>query len=93
MDKIKSGKNSFYIGEDENTPLGIIEYRPDKEGVWVVTSTRVNPCLRGQGMAGRLVSELADHARKEDFKLRAQCSYVVKKFEEDRSYDDVNVEK
>lgn len=91
MEEIKLGNNSFFIGEDEKSPSGMIEYRPDTDGVWLVTSTRVEPSLRNQGMAKKLLDELANHARKKGYKLRAQCSYVVKKFEEDRSYDDVKV--
>lgn len=93
MEKIKLGKNSFFIGEDEKAPRGIIEFRPDEEGVWLVTSTRVDPSLRNQGIAKKLLDELANHARKEGYKLRPQCSYVVKKFQEDRSYDDVKAQK
>lgn len=92
MQEIKKGKNCFYIGEKEKSPLGVIEYRPEGE-VYLVTSTRVKPELRGHGVAAKLLDRLADHAREEGVKLLAQCSYVVDKFANDRSYDDIKAEK
>lgn len=93
MQEVKRGVGRLWIGDDEKNPLAVIEYKPFKEDVYVVTSTRVRPELRGQSIAGILLDELSDLAREEGFKLKAQCSYVVKKFDIDSKYDDVNVEK
>ncbi len=93
MQEVKRGVGRLWIGDDEKNPLAVIEYKPFKEDVYVVTSTRVRPELRGQSIAGILLDELSDLAREEGFKLKAQCSYVVKKFDVDSKYDDVNVEK
>ena len=93
MEEIKKGKNCFWIGQQVESPVGIIEYTAHIVGGSVVTSTRVNPSHRGKGIAERLLDGLADYARKEDFKLQARCSYVVRKFEENKKYDDVNAQK
>ncbi len=91
--EIKSAKNCFFVGEDEKSPQGLIKYIEEEEGVLLVTSTQVNPSMRGQGLAGILLDHLADYARSEDLKLRAQCSYVVKKFDQDPSYNDINADR
>lgn len=93
MQEIKRSEGRLWIGDDERNPLAVIEYKPLEENVYVVTSTRVRPELRGQSIAGVLLDELSDLAREKGFKLKAQCSYVVKKFDVERKYDDVNVEK
>lgn len=90
--EIKKADRCFWIGEDEDKPLALIAYKDLGEGSLAVTSTQVDPSLRGQGVAKILLDHLADFARAENLKLKAVCSYVVKKFEEDRSYDDVNLE-
>lgn len=93
MQEIKRGDGRLWIGDDERNPLAVIEYKPLEKNVFVVTSTRVRPELRGQSIAGILLDQLSDLARKEGFKLKAQCSYVVKKFNLDSKYDDINIEK
>ncbi|SHH01328.1 hypothetical protein SAMN02745245_00333 [Anaerosphaera aminiphila DSM 21120] len=94
MSKIIRDENLFWVGEDKNNPSGFIKFRPleDNPKVLLAASTVVNPELRGQGMAKKLLDELTDYARENDYKIKAQCSYVVTKFNEDHSYDDVNVD-
>lgn len=91
--EIKKNEHCFWIGEDFAQQKASIRFVPQEEGVLLVTSTRVDTSLRSQGIAKILLDHLADYARKENLKLRAHCSYVVKKFQEDSSYDDVNIEK
>lgn len=90
--EIKRADRGFWIGEDENSPLALIEYRDLGDGNLAVISTKVDSSLRGQGVAKILLDHLVTYARAENIKLKAVCSYVVKKFDEDRSYDDVNLE-
>lgn len=91
--EIKRKDQCFWIGEDENKPQALIKYEDMGNGVLLVTSTQVDPSLRGKGVAKILLDHLADFAREENLKLQAQCSYVVKKFAEDPSYGDVDAEK
>ena len=55
----------------------------------MANSTFVDPSLRGQGIAKRLLDKLADFARENDLKIRPLCSYVVKAFEKSKEYGDV----
>jgi predicted GNAT family acetyltransferase len=46
------------------------------DGVMMITHTEVAPHLEGQGIAGRLVQALLDHAREQGLKVRPLCSYA-----------------
>ena len=52
--------------------------------------TEVNKEYGGQGIAGRLVDELVSHARSQGYKIYPSCSYVKKKFDTDKKYQDVD---
>lgn len=55
--------------------------------------TYVSPALRGQGAAGKLLTRLVEEMKAEDKKIKATCSYVVKKFrEEPETYDEINAD-
>ncbi len=90
MDKeIKQGNQCFYIGDDESTAIAIIKYKVKSDDVIIANSTYVDPSLRGQNVARELLDRLADHARKEGWKIEPTCSYVVRAFERYDAYDDV----
>jgi uncharacterized protein len=54
---------------------GRIEYRLDA-GVMTVEHTEVDPALEGRGVAGALVRAALEHARREGWKVRPECSYT-----------------
>ena len=57
--------------------------------VMVMDHTFVDPSLRGQGVAKKLLDRAADYAREKEFKMEAVCSYVVSAFNQSSSYEDV----
>lgn len=61
--------------------LAEIDFPKEGEGVHTITHTVVDPSLRGQGIAGELMSRLLAKAEREGFKLRPVCSYAVSYFE------------
>ncbi len=54
-----------------------------------VNHTIVDESLRGQGIAKLLVDELAKFARENKLKVKPVCSYVIKLFEKDSTYNDI----
>lgn len=60
-----------------------------REGVRVADHTFVPSELRGEGIAQQLVEAMVRDARREGFKIHPQCSYVVKKFDENPDWADV----
>ncbi len=55
-----------------------------------IEHTLVDPALRGQGMARRLLDAAVAWARRNDTRLSASCSYVVAQFARDASLRDVH---
>ena len=84
--EVKKGRNCYYIGENDNYK-GILTYE-DKGDVIDAQHTIVKPEFGGQGLAGELVKQLVEDARKENKKILGTCSYVEKKLESS-DYDDV----
>lgn len=87
--EVKKGRNCYYIGENENNYKGILTYE-DKGDVIDAQHTIVKPEFGGQGLAGELLKQLVEDARKENKKILGTCSYVEKKLESS-DYDDVRV--
>ena len=85
--EVKKGRNCYYIGENENNYKGILTYE-DKGDVIDAQHTIVKPEFGGQGLAGELVKQLVEDARKGNKKILGTCSYVEKKLESS-DYDDV----
>ena len=81
------GQGGKYIahleGEDAK---GTLEWEPgdeiDGKEVRIATHTIVPEAIGGRGVAAELVDRLVADARKQDFLIRPDCSYVAKKFEE-----------
>ncbi|WP_238530580.1 GNAT family N-acetyltransferase [Weissella koreensis] len=48
--------------------------------VWSIDSTNVSPELRGQGIAGMMLSQVVQMAKREHKLIRPVCSYAKKKF-------------
>lgn len=84
--------NGFYLIDGDDKDMGHILYEEKEPGVLDVTSTFVDPALRGQKKADELLDQLADKARKENLRLRPICSFVVKRFTETTRYDDIKVD-
>lgn len=84
--QIKQGKNKFFIGEDEQNPTAVLDYRPHSDKVIEAYHTLVKPELKGQGIAGKLFDKLIEYAEANDLKIIPSCSYVEKKMKSDDKY-------
>lgn len=54
-----------------------------------IDHTFVDDCLRGQGVAGKLMEAAAVHLREQKKQAVLTCSYAVKWFEKHPEYEDV----
>ncbi|WP_308749228.1 GNAT family N-acetyltransferase, partial [uncultured Anaerococcus sp.] len=52
--------------------------------------TEVDKAYGGKGLAGKLLDQVVDFARAENKKIYPTCSYVLKKFNDDQSYKDID---
>lgn len=48
--------------------------------VWSIDHTYVNPALRGQGVAGKMLAEVVQRAQQAGVKLKPVCSYARQAF-------------
>lgn len=84
--------NAFIYRNRDGSQGGEITFTPQGNDIIVADHTYVDPSLRGQGIAGKLLDALAEHARSENLKIKAQCSYVVSAFARNNRYQDVNAD-
>ena len=62
---------------------------PITDGVAVINHTFVDSSLRGQGIAGMLLSAAAEQIRAAGLKAEPTCSYAAKWFESHPEYSDL----
>ena len=87
--EIIRAKDRFYVGDSEQSNVARIVWDYQDEHTIRVISTYVDPMLRGQNIAGRLLDEVINMARTEGLKIIPVCSYVVKKMTRNDEYKDI----
>lgn len=85
----KYGSNRIYLENQNGECVAEVTFPKVAENEVNINHTFVDRSLRGQGVADKLVRELADHLRKTDKKAVSTCSYAVDWFENHPEYDDV----
>lgn len=88
MDFIKE-KHKIYLKDDQNHMLAVVTFPKQSEGVVNIDHTFVDPSLRGQGVAGKLMEAAVAYFRSANIKAKPTCSYAVKWFEEHPECADV----
>lgn len=63
----------------------------EQDGVLDLYSTYVPQELRGQGIAGKVVKEGLEHAKKEGYQVRPSCPYVAAYIQKHPEYQDLQV--
>lgn len=89
MNEIKRGTDRFYIGESESNDVARITWVDGGNDIIVVNHTFVDPALRGQSIAGKLLAKVVEMAREENLKIVPSCSYAVAKLTRTDEYKDV----
>lgn len=78
MDFIEE-RGRIYAENSDGTVIAEITF-PDADGIADINHTFVDGCLRGQGVAGKLVSAAAAQLRQNGLKTKTSCSYAAKWF-------------
>ncbi len=81
--------NKIYLNDDNNHMIAVVTFPKVKEGVVNLDHTFVDPSLRGQGVAGKLMEAAVAYFRSNDLKVKPTCSYAVKWFSEHPECEDV----
>ena len=88
MEFIKEA-NKIYLNDNNNHMIAVVTFPKNSEGIHTIDHTFVDPSLRGQGVAGKLMEAAVAYFRSENLKVKPTCSYAVKWFEEHPEADDV----
>ena len=78
----------FALGEDGKL-LAEITFPTGEDGVADIDHTFVDPSLRGQNLADKLMNAVAEQLCAEDKKAVLTCSYAVKWFDKHPEYKGV----
>ncbi len=88
IDFIKEA-NKIYLNDDNNQTIAVVAFPRISEGVVNIDHTFVDPSLRGQGVAGKLMEAAVAYFRANNLKVKPTCSYAVKWFSEHPECGDV----
>lgn len=78
-------KDRVYATDPSGNVIAEVTF-PTKNGVSTIDHTFVDPSLRGEGIAGKLVKLAADKILAEGNKIAATCSYAVAWFKRHPEY-------
>lgn len=87
--KVQKEANRFFIMDHDNLVGEIIFIENDN--YLIANHTFVNPKYRGKGIAQVLLESLVKYARENQKKIEAVCTYVQKKFQDSKGYDDLKL--
>ena len=86
MDFIQEA-NKIYLNDDNNHMIAVVTFPKVSEGVVNLDHTFVDPSLRGQGVAGKLMEAAVAYFESNNLKVKPTCSYAVKWFAEHPEYE------
>ena len=82
MTPLQYEKERVYALDEDGKLVAEITFPETAPGVYTMDHTFVDPSLRGQGAAGKLVQAAADQLRQRGMKAELTCSYAQKWFGE-----------
>lgn len=71
-------KNRIYMNNEAGEVIAEVTFPETAPGVFTIDHTIVDPCLQGQGVAGKLVQAAVDEIKLRGGRVEATCSYAVK---------------
>ena len=82
-------EDSICLEDASGAVIAGVFFLPRSENIVEITSTQVDSSLRGQGVADRLLTALAEKLRADGLKAIPTCSYAVKWFLNHPEYADI----
>ncbi len=82
-------QGEFFTLNDAGQRIAEISYVWRNENTIVANHTWVDDCLRGQGVARKLLDVLVEFSRQKRLKIVPTCSYVDVMFKRDQGFADV----
>ncbi len=81
--------NKVYVENEEGKTIVLATFPAYSAGTVVINHTFVDPTLRGQGVASKLMYATCEHIKKLGLKVVATCPYAVVWFKRHHEFDDI----
>ncbi|MFI3129394.1 MAG: GNAT family N-acetyltransferase [Bacillota bacterium] len=81
--------NDISVYNENGETIAIVAFPQNEDGSVTINRTFVGESLRGQGVAGKLMAELAKNLEKTNRKAVPTCSYAVTWFEKHPEHNDL----
>ena len=75
-------ENRIYANDENGNLIAEITFPPVSDDTVIIDHTFVDPSLRGQGVAAKLVRAATDQIRETGKKAEVSCVYAVRGFDE-----------
>ena len=82
-------EHRIYVKNEEGKVIINATFPLIKEGVVVVDHTYVDPSMRGQGVASKLMHEVYTYVKSKNLKMVATCPYAVVWFKKNQAFNDI----
>jgi predicted GNAT family acetyltransferase len=87
--EFKHEKSRIFLNNEEGKTIAEVTFPETSDNTVDINHTFVDGSLRGQGVADKLLSELAQELKNKNKKAVATCSYAVGWFEKHPEYEDL----
>lgn len=81
-------RNMIYVCDDSKT-LAEVTFPNIDDTTVDINHTFVDPSLRGQGIAGKLMILAYETIKQQGYKAVVTCPYAIKFFKENKAYQDI----
>lgn len=81
--------NDISVYNEKGETIAIVAFPKNEDGSVTINRTFVGESLRGQGVAGKLMAELAKNLEATNRKAVPTCSYAVTWFEKHPEHNDL----
>ncbi len=89
MIKVEENKTTYIIN---NVVMGEVDYPYINDNTVNINHTFVDPSLRGQGIAGKLMTEVFKYLREHNLKVVCTCTYATSWLEQHPEYQRLKVD-
>ena len=87
--EFKHEKSRIFLNNEEGKTIAEVTFPETSDNTVDINHTFVDGSLRGQGIADKLLSELAQELKSNNKKAVASCSYAEVWFEKHPEYEDL----
>ena len=83
------GGGGFVVRDQDGKRVAELTYVTAGDSAFIIDHTEVDPDLRGQGVAEKLLDAAANYARENNLKIHATCPFALSKLQDEEEFKDV----